>query len=807
MRTLTVKTACFAALFALSGALGAAEFIHTPVLAGPAGEDLAIQASLMGADSASNVQVRLYFRPRGVEIYRSVVMGGSSSDLEATIPGAQVDTSGVEYYLEADSFSGGSKTVLATYPVSNPALNPVEVVVRRDESAPQVTPLSPADGQAVDSSAPVISASFNDPMGALDLSTVAVKIDGKAVAADGLQVYDTMVTYIPPAALADGTHTVAITVTNKAGHTGSVSWSFTVGASASESMASLKKPWVVDGGLTLETQYGLVTRQPLLQTTGLPFRPYGANQGTLAVNAHDDTDTLSLKVYDTDENRSDQQPVDRYTGTWSNREGSIAVGDVSPSFSELSLYDLYELRGLDFNLLSGVQDGGHTRLDGVWGQTESAVNAGAGNLSNTLSTPTYAQYLYGARWEVGDQYFQWGLNSVTINDDAASLTNPASVQPQYNTVETSDVRIALPFAWLSLNGEAGVDYYAGDQTVLGVSVGSAYKAGLLWDARPLGSKLSFEWRDLGGGFGLLPGGFSTMANPGLQSDYRGFESAFAQSLLSGKVSLNLAENNWRDNLDSTKPTTTTTNYLSAMTAIAPQPYLPYLNLGYTQTNVYNNGALSVLDAQGNTNAQYINQLTAVYNAALGYTRALSSLSTGSLNLSYVGTDLTDMAPFRSVQDIESWNVVLAAFYGHGLTSFNGTLGVGGSTNPEASEPIDQLLLPTVNSSSLSAGLRWSQQWMMSPVSSYLGWDLVQTDADTGAGATGAVGLLGSQIGDSMRDTFSLGGAYKISKMQKVGLQLSYAFVNATVDSGYAGTGVVYDSLDEAYFDLRYDLTF
>ncbi|HTA16692.1 MAG TPA: Ig-like domain-containing protein, partial [bacterium] len=493
MSTVTKKLAFAALAFALAGSLNAAvQFIHTPVLSGPAGEDLDIQAALMGADNISNIQTRLYFRQRGVELYSSVVMGGPSSSLDASIPGAQVGTAGVEYYIEADSFSGGGKTVVATYPANNPSLNPVEVVVRRDLSAPAVTPLSPADGESVDSSMPVISASFDDPAGAINLTSVVVKMDGRAVSSDGLEVYDTIVTYIPPSALADGTHKVTVTVTNKAGHTGSATWSFVVGASASQNVAQVRQPWVVDGSLTLETQYGDVLLHPLRQTTGLPFRPYGANQGTLAVNARGPEDTVSLKVYDTDMNRSDQQPLDRYNLTWTNRDGYLAVGDVSPSFSELSLFDLYELRGFDFNLLSGPAEGMHTRFEGVWGQTESGINGGAGDLTNTLSSPTYAQYLYGWRWEVGSPFFKWGFNGVTINDDVNSISNPEGIEPDYNTMFTSDVTIGLPFAWLTLSGEAGVDYFASDQTLTGLSAGSAYKAGAVWDALPLGSKLTFE---------------------------------------------------------------------------------------------------------------------------------------------------------------------------------------------------------------------------------------------------------------------------------------------------------------------------
>ncbi len=803
----SVFQAALTALLIQAGSLGAAEFIFNPVLSGPAGQDLDIPAAVSGADSVPNVQVRLYYRRRGAELYDSVVMGGALSSLDAVIPGDFMDTAGVEYYLEADAFQGGSRVVLATYPASNPQFNPVEVAVRRDLAAPQVTPLSPLDGDSVDSSTPVISASFQDPSGDSALAAVTVSLDGRRSGSEGLQVYENVMTYMPSDPLADGVHRVTVTVTNRAGHSGTATWSFKVGAGASASAGAVTQPWVWDGGLSLETQYGAVLKQPALQTTGLPFQPYGANQATLSVNGHGPSDTLSLKIYETDQDRSDQQPLDRYTATWSNREGSLSLGDVSPSFSELSLYDLYELRGLDFNLLSGSLDGVHTRFEGVWGQTERAVEAGALNLTNTLSIPTYAQYLYGARWEAGDRWFQWGLNSVTVNDDASSLSNPMGVQPQYNTVETSDLKVTLPALWLTLSGEAGVDAFAVGGSLLGLSAGSGYQAGLLWDARPWGSRLSFEWRDLGGGFGLMPGGFSTMANPGLQSDYRGFEGSFSQSLLSNRLTLTLDENHWRDNLDLTLPTTTTTNYFNGMAALNPGAGLPSFNLAYTQTNVSNDGVVNVWDALGNTQAQYVNQLTEAVNAGVGYARALGA-GNGSLNLNYTGTDLTDLAPWRDVQNIQSWNVVLAAFYGQGPSGFNGTLGVGGSTDPEASQPgAGWTLLPASNSNDLSAGLHWTQQWGLSPLSTNVGWDKVLTNALTDAGAVGAYGPLGVQVNDNDRDTFSVGGSYRLSKAQKVGLQLSYSLVYAALGTGAAGTATAYDSLSELYCDLRYDATF
>ena len=74
-------------------------------------------------------------------------------------------------------------------------------------------------------------------------------------------------------------------------------------------------------------------------------------------SGHGQDDTYQLKVYKTDEERSDQQPTDRYTALIKNDEGIIALGDYSPSFIELSLYNPYFFRGISVDLRSGALTG------------------------------------------------------------------------------------------------------------------------------------------------------------------------------------------------------------------------------------------------------------------------------------------------------------------------------------------------------------------------------------------------------------------------------------------------------------------
>jgi hypothetical protein len=119
LKTLWMALALSAAGLSL-GAAVPAQLIHTPVLAGTAGQDLLVAATLVGAPA--NAKVRVYYRAHGQEIYRSLELEGPAGSISGSIPGDAVEADGLEYYLEAAVYSGAGKTVLASYPPVNPAL-------------------------------------------------------------------------------------------------------------------------------------------------------------------------------------------------------------------------------------------------------------------------------------------------------------------------------------------------------------------------------------------------------------------------------------------------------------------------------------------------------------------------------------------------------------------------------------------------------------------------------------------------------------------------------------------------------------
>ena len=785
------KSLLTSALFlGLAAQAAAAELIHNPVLVAAAGQDVQIQASLIGGNA--DARVRLFFRPKGKEIYRSMEMSGPVSDLVATLPGSAVDVAGIEYYLEAAKTVNGVKTVLATSPAANPTLNPHSVVVRKDESGPEIVVLSPLAGDSVDSTRPVITAAWSDPDSGVDLGSVLIKIDGEVVKDKGaIQAFDTLVSYLPSEDVANGEHEVTVVVKDKAGNAGAIKWKFTVKAGAEQVNKVKKSGWTVDGAASYETQYG-ATLSASNPAPGLPYRPYGVNRGTLDVNARGKDDTLNLKVYKTDEERSDQQPIDRYTASWRNRQGTIAVGDINPSFSELSLYGLNHLRGALFDLHSGPLNEGHTRMVGVWGQTQRAVEPGSTGFAGAPSAGAFAEYLYGARWEFGNPYFLLGMNTVTVNDDKDSITNSGGLSPHYNTLGSSDLRIGLPFIFLTLTGEAGSDFYAADTQPLGVALGSAYRAGADLNIRPWQTRLRFDFKDLGGSYGIAPGGYYNLSNPGLLTDYRGYESSFSQALFDSQFSLDLGLNHWRDNLQGQKLNTTATDFFSVNSNIAPNLW-PYLSVGYSQN-------LQANDADGNTTTGnlIVNFKTSSLNLGLGYTRQLSDLDSGSLNVNWVGSNFTDQAPKHVSQDLASSNVVVAGLWAHRLSSFNASVGIGRTDQPglNAGDTAQGLSIGAKTGNSLSAGLRWNQVWNQTAWTNYVSYDLFNSSEEDAA-----LGAVPKSTLSSSRSTVTLGAGYKISEAQRLSGSIATALVNTKTDPG------VEANLTELLGSLRYDVSF
>ncbi len=781
-----IGLAVLAALLTPATAQAATDMIHTPQLAATANQDLEITIALNGA--SSNIRVRVYYRTKGKELFKSLELTGQASRMLALIPGSDLSGEGLEYYIEAATTSGGSKTVVASSPLSNPAVAPHSVVVRRDDDAPLLTPLSPGDGEVLETGQPVITVAWEDRDSGVNLDSVLIKIDGDAVPDKGnVQVYETLVTYVPEAVLSEGDHELHVIVKDKAGNVATAKWSFKVSAKYSQSQIERKARVRWDGSFDASTAYGMVAKQPKASPASLPYRPYGENKATLNVNGRTDSSKYRLRAFKSDQERSDGQPIDRYLATVETRDALWAFGDYAGlRFSELSLSGLSLFRGVTLDLRSGNLDEGHTRLIGAWGMTRRGVPAHADGYGSFTDPGVFQQYLTGFRWEAGGPWFLFGLNQVTVNDDKDS--NPNSVNmPLHSYVGTADVSIGIKPAGLKFYFEGGVDTWSGVY-ITDMSAGTAYRAGMDWNYFPSGTQLKFEWRDLGWGklplpmVDALPSGFATAANPGLQLDYRGFESNFSQSIKGGLANFDVSFNRWHDNLAGGRPYTTVTQYVDVSLGLRPMGY-PSLNVGYSLNASLNDSVVSATARDSGT-----------LRVSTSLVRMLGEQKSLNNTLSYSMLSSLEKGAYKGSQDISNHNVVLASVLNWALSQYTLTLGYNTGSSPA----VAGLLLPSSSASGLSAGLRWGQTWKPNYFDSYLGFDFNNNQTDSAALAPSPAGM-----SQNVRSTVSLGCNLKPAQGHNLGAAVNYALVSSSIKSTSTSFVAVSDDLAMLQLNASY----
>ncbi len=101
----------------------------------------------------------------------------------------------------------------------------------RDTSPPVISGLAPSSGRSVSQSAVAISADYADAISGIDKNTARIWLDDQNVTADAV-ITDTRISY-NAGGLSTGTHTVKITVSDKAGNTASKNWNFKITVSSS----------------------------------------------------------------------------------------------------------------------------------------------------------------------------------------------------------------------------------------------------------------------------------------------------------------------------------------------------------------------------------------------------------------------------------------------------------------------------------------------------------------------------------------------------------------------------------------------
>lgn len=195
--------------------------VHNAVLTANTGIDYNISALV--TDDRNIASVKVYYRTVGQTDYKTIDMKPDASianTFTATIPKEELDTKGLEYYIEASDGTNIYKTDSG---------NPYSVAVSdEDITGPEITSITPDNGSNVGNNfKPVISAQYSDKSG---ISSIKLYIDDVEITKDAV-LTDGKITYTPTADLAKGNHIVKLEAIDNSAKKNKTEqqWNFTAG--------------------------------------------------------------------------------------------------------------------------------------------------------------------------------------------------------------------------------------------------------------------------------------------------------------------------------------------------------------------------------------------------------------------------------------------------------------------------------------------------------------------------------------------------------------------------------------------------
>ncbi len=493
--------------------------------------------------------------------------------------------------------------------------------------------LSPDPGSSVPQATTMVSVSFIDPDRVLDVNSVRLSIDGSDVTGQANINADLLV-WLPETPLARGPHRIAVTMRGRDGSAlPSVNWGFITAAppvgitpgERPEAAAGLPGWAMMQGNVVLEGGMNSVTGD------GAPYQrasPYTAKawvnlRGRLggswryAAYSH-------LNSYES----HTMQPIDRFRFNLRSNWLSIGVGDVTPRMHELILWGR-RVRGYAVDLRTGP-----VNLMVVSGQSRRAVTAQlfSNDPTRVYRRGVYEQDLLAVRPSFGSgRTFQLGLTVLKVRDDINSLsevrtndpadedapTESANALPKDNLALGLDVNLRMFAGRLSLSYANAVSLYNNDITggpitkseldslmeeqgydpielplglegpedlekifILNESMIPLDPTGLTSLAQQARLSLQLGSHTLGALWRQVGGSYYSLGYSSLQRDRDGIRVQDTFRLFNDRLGVTVGWENYSDNLDDTKPTTTSNSALTLDLFWQYDPQAPGFALGY-----------------------------------------------------------------------------------------------------------------------------------------------------------------------------------------------------------------------------------
>ncbi|PKL83280.1 MAG: hypothetical protein CVV24_05740 [Ignavibacteriae bacterium HGW-Ignavibacteriae-3] len=685
---------------------------------------LSISAELFAGENISGINV--VYRPFGETEFKKMEMMIAGNTASVILPAAVVQPPYLEYYLSI-SLRNGS---MQTYPSDiDKGVSPLQVAVSALSSKDrEIIILSPNDGETSSLSETLISISFIRAPDKIDIPKTKIYLNDQDVSALELIAGDLIM--ISGDNLAGkvplGAKSLKIEVYDKSGnlyHT--LTRSFQM---VSEEVAlAVASRFKMNGNINGET------RNENFNSAGTMYSNISAD-----FNGSYDQWTFNGYAYLTSEEKNNLQPYNRFSasvqaGDWLQ----LKVGDSYPRFPNL-IMDGKRVRGFSGTLNFGVFNfqtayGEVTRdVEGTIIQKYSAGNVPLGSniiKINDINTPyasvdlgTFSRQIFSARPSFGrGENFQFGLSYLHSKDDPGSIKYGA--KPQENITVGTDLMFALDDQNILFTSQAAISVLNKDisgGSLTDAQIDSVFGPNGYFDVDPADVK---QIRDIIGKFITVnqnlgpwnPQEFSSLAAEAALSlnyfgnnlhasyiyrgnDYQSFGQSFLRTDVKGinfvdrirladnKLFISFGYENLQDNLQKTKPTTTTFQTLSTSVSYFPRMNFPNVTVGFNRYE--NSNGLSLADSSRNRNAlNTINDVTSRFLIQLSYD--FNYHVKHSASLSFTTSDRSDESIANLDSKFNSGSFTLNSFWNQQLTSL---IGLVYSSSSIAAIPFDYVTL-------------------------------------------------------------------------------------------------------------------
>ena len=650
-------------------------------------------------------QMEIAFKTFGQKDFIKREMTIQGSGASAVIPAEYIIPPSIEYYISITLKNGSSESYPSGAPLTaSPLQIPVAPVSEKEK---QIMLLSPEPGEIVIPDELFISLSFFKAPDNVKINATKIYIDNtdisdKVILSGDLLIFSSMNF---PGLIPMGAHSVKIEIYDNDG-------SLYHSINSSFQLVSVEMALALGKKITTKANLQAESRNVSYNDASTWYNNVLFNAG-----AEYGDWKISGNAYITSEEKSNLQPMNRYSIAIENSWLSLKAGDTYPSFSNM-IMEGKRLRGF-----SGALNLGFINVQAAYGEisrdVEGTLLATYGSNSDSLlqsnvisidslkyGAPygkvdygTYKRKLFVVRPSFGSgENFQLGFTYLHSSDEKNSISFGA--RPQENIVAGTDLFIGIDDRNIILTSQAAISFVnkniaAGDLTdaqidsVFGSDGFINVDPKLIKDIKNIASKfitinqflsplnpqdlsslaaeaaiqLNYFNNNLKASYIYRGNDYQSFGQSYIRTDVKGINVVDRLRIIDNKLFLSFGYENLKDNLQNTKAATTTYETVNAAVSIFPRADFPNIRVEYSHNK--NNNGIKSTDAENS--ASGVDDATNTVSVQLSYDINTDVKHSASLGIS--ASDREDNSVWQINSKNTYVNLGVNSYWTRNLTTF------------------------------------------------------------------------------------------------------------------------------------------